>query len=99
MTDKVPLPSPILPSGSLPATPFFVPLPKVLVQVAVSDLLQGLNVVDGNEVAVQVHELNGHLLEAAVGQQVALDALQRLVGVVVRLWRTLDRKRIACMRA
>ncbi len=26
-----------------------------------------------------------HLLEAAVGEQVALDALQRLMGVVIRL--------------
>ena len=59
--------------------------PKVLVQVAVCDLLQRLNLIHGYEVAVQVHELNGHLLEAAIGQQVALDALKRLVRVVVRL--------------
>jgi hypothetical protein len=32
-----------------------------LVQVAVCDLLQRLNLVDWDEVAVQVHELNGHL--------------------------------------
>lgn len=59
--------------------------PKVLVQVAVCDLLQWLNLIDWYQVAVQVHELDGHLLEAAVGQQVTLDALQRLVGVVIRL--------------
>ncbi len=48
-------------------------LPKVLIQVGVSDLLKGLHVVDGNEVAVQVHKLDAHLLEGSLGQQVTLD--------------------------
>ena len=34
---------------------------------------------------VQVHELDGHLLEGALREQVPLDARQRLVRVVVRL--------------
>jgi hypothetical protein len=34
---------------------------------------------------VQVHELDGDLLEGALREQVALDARQRLVRVVVRL--------------
>jgi len=51
----------------------------------VRDLLQRLDLVHRDEVAVQVHELDGHLLELALRQQVALDALQRLVRVVVRL--------------
>ncbi len=48
-------------------------LPKVLIQVGVSDLLQGFHVIDGNEVAVQVHKLDAHLLEGSLGQQVTLD--------------------------
>ena len=56
-----------------------------LVQVAVRDLLQRLDLVDGDEVRVEVHELDGHLLELTLSQQVALDALQGLVRVVVRL--------------
>mmetsp|Transcript_8730 Transcript_8730/g.18587 ORF Transcript_8730/g.18587 Transcript_8730/m.18587 type:complete len:747 (-) Transcript_8730:2392-4632(-) len=59
--------------------------PQVLVQVAVCDLLQGLNLIHWDEVAVEVHELDGHLLELALSQQVALDALQSLVRVVVGL--------------
>ena len=34
---------------------------------------------------VQVHELDGDLLEGALRQQVTLDPRQRLVGVVIRL--------------
>ncbi len=48
-------------------------LPKVLIQVGVCDLLQWLHVVDGNEVAVQVHKLDAHLLEGSLCQQVTLD--------------------------
>jgi hypothetical protein len=36
-------------------------------------------------VGVEVEELDGHLLEGALRQQVALDARQRLVRVVVGL--------------
>lgn len=60
-------------------------IPQVVVQVRVTDLLQRLNVVHRDQVRVQVHELDGHLLEGALRQQVPLDAAQRLVGVVVRL--------------
>ena len=41
--------------------------PQVLVQVGVRDLLKRLNVVDRDEVGVQVHELNAHLLEVTLG--------------------------------
>eukprot|EP00983_Pelagomonas_calceolata_P121592 1160813-Pelagomonas_calceolata.AAC.9 len=52
----------------------------------VCDLFQGLNLVHRDEVAVEIHELDGDLLELALGQQMALDALQRLMRVVVRLY-------------
>jgi hypothetical protein len=35
--------------------------PEVLVEVAVGDLLEGLDLVDRDEVAVHVHELDGDL--------------------------------------
>ena len=38
-------------------------VPEVLVQVGIRDLLQGLHVVHGDQVTVQVHELNTHLWE------------------------------------
>jgi len=38
-------------------------LPEVLVKVGVGDLLEGRNVVDGDEVRVEVHVLNGDLRE------------------------------------
>mmetsp|Transcript_4532 Transcript_4532/g.13244 ORF Transcript_4532/g.13244 Transcript_4532/m.13244 type:complete len:1314 (+) Transcript_4532:2393-6334(+) len=60
-------------------------VPEVLVEVGVSDLLQGLDLVDGHEVGVEVHELDAHLLEGALREEVALDAVERLVGVVVGL--------------
>ena len=56
-----------------------------LVQVAVGDLLQRLDLVDRDEVRVEVHKLDRDLLELALGQKVALDALEGLVGVVVCL--------------
>ena len=59
--------------------------PKVLVEVCVGDLLERLDVVDGDQVAVLVHKLDGHLLEGALGQQLALDAADGLVRVVVGL--------------
>ena len=60
-------------------------VPEVLVEVGVGDLLERLDVVDGHEVRVEVHELDGHLLEGALREQVALDARERLVRVVVGL--------------
>ena len=60
-------------------------VPEVLVEVAVGDLLQRLDLVHRDEVRVQVHELDVHLLERPLRQQVALDPAQRLVRVVVRL--------------
>ena len=60
-------------------------VPEVLVQVGVSDLLQWLHVVHGHQVAVQVHELNAHLFEGSLGEQVPLDTGQGLVRVVVSL--------------
>ena len=61
-------------------------VPKVLVQIGIRDLLQRLDVVDGDQVAVQVHELDARLLEGALRQQVTLDARECLVRVVVRLF-------------
>ena len=60
-------------------------IPQVLVQVGVRDLLQRLYLIDGDEVGVEVHELDGDLLEGALREQVALDARERLMRVVIRL--------------
>ena len=60
-------------------------VPEVLVEVRVADLLQRLDLDHGDEVRVQVHELDGHLLEGALRQKVALDAGESLVRVVVGL--------------
>eukprot|EP00123_Amoebidium_parasiticum_P018099 comp24100_c1_seq1/m.43516 comp24100_c1_seq1/g.43516 ORF comp24100_c1_seq1/g.43516 comp24100_c1_seq1/m.43516 type:complete len:578 (+) comp24100_c1_seq1:3557-5290(+) len=66
--------------------PAFVGLiPEVLVEVCIRDLFERLNLVDGDEVAVEIHELDLDLLEGPLGQQVTLDARQRLVRVVVCL--------------
>ena len=48
-------------------------LPKILIQIGVSYLLQRLNIVHGDQMAVQIHELDAHLLEGSLGQQVTLD--------------------------
>ena len=50
-----------------------------------SYLLEGLDIVHRDEMAVQVHELDPDLLERTLCQQVTLDARQGLVRVVVRL--------------
>ncbi len=60
-------------------------IPKVLIQVGVSDLFERLNVVAGQEVTVHVHKLNVALFKGALRQEEALDATQRLVRVVVGL--------------
>jgi hypothetical protein len=48
-------------------------LPKILVQVGVRDFLQGLHIVNRDEVTVKVHELDAHLLEGPLGEEVTLD--------------------------
>mmetsp|Transcript_6161 Transcript_6161/g.24641 ORF Transcript_6161/g.24641 Transcript_6161/m.24641 type:complete len:696 (-) Transcript_6161:121-2208(-) len=60
-------------------------VPEVRVQVRVGDLLERFDLVHGHQVAVHVHELQAHLLEGALREQVALDAAECLVRVVVRL--------------
>lgn len=52
------------PGGEEPA--FVGLIPEVLVEVGVSDLLYRLDVVDRDQVRVEVHEFNAHLLEGAV---------------------------------
>ena len=48
-------------------------LPEILIQVGVGDLLQGLDVVDRDEMAVEIHKLDAHLFEGSLGQQVTLN--------------------------
>mmetsp|Transcript_889 Transcript_889/g.2132 ORF Transcript_889/g.2132 Transcript_889/m.2132 type:complete len:706 (-) Transcript_889:1206-3323(-) len=60
-------------------------VPQVLVQVSISDLLQRLNLVAWHQVRVHVLELDGHLLEGSLSEQVALDPAESLVGIVVGL--------------
>ena len=55
----------------------------------------GSIVVHRDQVRVEVHELDRHLLERALRQQVALDAGERLVRVVVRL---LDQAKLLALR-
>ena len=57
-------------------------VPQVLVQVRVRDLLQRVDLVHGHQVRVQVQELQAHVLEHVLRQQVPLDLLQRVVRVV-----------------
>ena len=45
-------------------------VPEVLVQVRVRDFFQRLDLVDGNQVRVEVHELDADLLEGPLRQQV-----------------------------
>ena len=59
---------------------------EVLVEVGVGDLLQRLDVVIGDQVAVQVHELDADFLERSLSQQVTLDPRQCFVRVVVGLF-------------
>mmetsp|Transcript_3491 Transcript_3491/g.11579 ORF Transcript_3491/g.11579 Transcript_3491/m.11579 type:complete len:907 (-) Transcript_3491:778-3498(-) len=70
-------------------------IPQVLVEVGVGDLLERLDLVDGDEMRVEVHELHRHLLEGALRQQVALDARERLVRVVIGL---LDEAELLALR-
>lgn len=36
-------------------------IPQVLIQISICDLLQGLNIINRDQVAVEIHELNSHL--------------------------------------
>lgn len=58
-------------------------VPQVLVQIRVGDLFHRVDVVHGDVVVEEVHELQVDILEGALGQQVPLDAAQRLVRVVI----------------
>ena len=55
-------------------------VPEILVQIGVRDLLQGLDVVDGHQVAVEVHELHPRLLDSIVCK---LKYLCSLMGAAV----------------
>ena len=50
------------------------------------DFFQWLDLVDGDQVRVEVHELDADLLEGPLRQQVPFHATQSLVRVVVRLF-------------
>ena len=60
-------------------------VPQVLIQVRIRDLLQRLYFVDGDKVRVQIHELNAQFLEGTLSKQMALNARQSFVWVVVCL--------------
>lgn len=70
-------------------------IPHVLVEVGVGDLLERLDVVDRDQVAVEVHELDAQLLEGPLREEVALDPRQGLVRVVVGL---LDKAELLALR-
>lgn len=57
-----------------------------LIEVGVRDLLHRFNVVARNELLVRVEELDAGLLERALSEEQPLDARERLVRVVVRLF-------------
>ena len=61
-------------------------VPQILIQVRVRDFFQRLDLVDGNQVRVEVHELDADLLEGPLRQQVPLHATESFVRVVVRLF-------------
>ena len=70
-------------------------VPEILVEVGVGDLFERLNVVHRNQVRVHVHELDRHLLEGALRQEMALDARQAVVRPVVR---RLDQAQLLALR-
>ena len=61
-------------------------VPQVLVQVGVCDLLKRLDVVHWDDMGVQVHELNAHLFEGAMAEEVAFDSRKGLVRVIIGLF-------------
>lgn len=60
-------------------------VPQELVEVSIRDLLDGLNVVDRDELVVSVEELDTSLLEGTLSKKQTLDTGQAVVRVVVRL--------------
>jgi hypothetical protein len=43
-------------------------IPQVLIQISIGDLLERLDIVNGNQMRVEVHKLNTHLLEGTMTQ-------------------------------
>mmetsp|Transcript_33281 Transcript_33281/g.109100 ORF Transcript_33281/g.109100 Transcript_33281/m.109100 type:complete len:1053 (+) Transcript_33281:4096-7254(+) len=70
-------------------------IPEVLVKVGIGDLLKRLDLVARRQVRVHVLELNRDLLEGTLRQQVALDAAQSLMRIVVGL---LDETQLLTLR-
>jgi len=61
-------------------------IPQILVEVGLRDLLEGFDVVDGDEVGVEVHELDADLLEGALGEEMSFDSREGLVGILIGLF-------------
>ena len=55
----------------------------ILVEVGVGNLLKGVDVVGGNNVRVEVHELNLHFVEHTKRQKVTFNSTQCVVRMVV----------------
>ena len=47
--------------------------PQILIEIGVGDFLEGLDVVDGDEMAVEIHEFDADFLEGALGEEMTLD--------------------------
>jgi hypothetical protein len=60
-------------------------VPEVLIKVGISDFFEGVHIIDGHQVRVEVHELEPDLLEHTLREQVAFDTGERLVRVIVSL--------------
>ena len=69
-----------------PLRTFIGLVPQILVEISIGNFFQRLDLVDGNQVRVEVHELDADLLEGPLRQQVPFHARQGLVRVVVRLF-------------
>lgn len=48
-------------------------LPEILIEIGVRDLLQRLDVVNGDQMRVEIHKLDAGLFERPLGQQMTLD--------------------------
>mmetsp|Transcript_14739 Transcript_14739/g.38930 ORF Transcript_14739/g.38930 Transcript_14739/m.38930 type:complete len:664 (+) Transcript_14739:435-2426(+) len=70
-------------------------IPEVLVKVGIGDLLKRLDLVARRQVRVHVLELDRDLLEGALCEQVAFDAAQSLMRIVVGL---LDETQLLTLR-
>lgn len=42
-------------------TPFVSFIPEILIQVSICDFLKGLHVINGDQVAIKIHEFDPHL--------------------------------------